>query len=131
MTKQEQPSRTLQNKDNNSIHVKCMTIHKSKGLEFGTVIMPFMSENLRSIDNLKLEASMSNDQLAYLVRISIDRDNTSIKNSYFEDNREMDEKISEEMRILYVAMTRAIRSFVYFNDLDHNTYCNWQSFLGG
>ena len=131
MTKQEQPSRTLQNKDNNSIHVKCMTIHKSKGLEFGTVIMPFMSENLGSIDNLKLEASMSNDQLAYLVRISIDRDNTSIKNSYFEDNREMDEKNSEEMRILYVAMTRAIRSFVYFNDLDHNTYCNWQSFLGG
>lgn len=95
----------------NSEAVKIMTIHGSKGLEFKGVIIPAIDKNVisRSISDLK-EAHMLIDNNKFLLKYNED-------NSESEDFKQavaikMEEVIDEEIRILYVAMTRAEKYIV-------------------
>lgn len=84
--------------------VQIMTIHKSKGLEFGTVFLPYLNSNtqpdtaeikyLRGI-GLGIKAP---DQRGIL-------QNTSVLNKVKKRDKELD--LEERKRQLYVAMTRA------------------------
>ena len=52
----------------------------------------------------------------------------TIQNQYFDQAIEQAEKSREETRILYVAMTRAIRSFSWI-DLEGKNSLSWQNLI--
>ena len=92
--------------------VLCMTVHKSKGLEFDTVIIPFTNKAFPSwysteilIDPVKKEVgwNFEADQSRYDMRNDL---YAKLKNEEVQKTR------AEETRILYVAMTRAIKNLV-------------------
>ena len=89
--------------------VRIMTIHKSKGLEFPVVIMPFAEEdyNRKPKDKLWLNAEESDFGLPKVLI-----DNSSAVEGFGENAKSVyDEKKQEELldniNVLYVALTRA------------------------
>ena len=123
LTSQKEERRTLfDHDDDNQVRVICSTIHHSKGLEYGTVILPFMNEDISNENKEKLNIYLSKDKFAYFVRF----DNGEIEhNSNYDATVEIKEQISEETRILYVALTRTIRNCIWFKDLDSNANVSW------
>ena len=122
-TFQEHNSRTKEANES-GIRVICTTIHASKGLEYGTVILPFTNNNISSLKNEGLTVNTYGKKVGYKYITK----NLSVRNEYFNEVEEMNETACEEMRILYVAMTRAIRNFVWLKDI--NTGINtWGSYL--
>lgn len=125
LTGQQQLSRDI-DANNEGVNLICTTIHKSKGLEFGTVILPYTDENISDMKKVKTDASYSEDKLAYFVQF-----NNGIReyNSNYDICTEGIEQISEESRILYVALTRAIRNCVWIDNLDRNPGISWSNFM--
>lgn len=92
--------------------ILCMTVHRSKGLEFDTVILPFTHRKFPSkydteiiIDPLSREAGwnfVSNEK------------NPDMRNDLYGKLKEQEiRKVrAEETRILYVAMTRAVNHLI-------------------
>ena len=124
-THQEEASR---NKvvESDEIQVLCTTIHKSKGLEYGTVILPFTNEDISNIDVGGLNVNVVDGKVSY--GFSYDK-KTSDYSGGFDQNTEIREKISEESRILYVALTRAIRNVVWLRDVDTDLENCWGRYL--
>jgi ATP-dependent exoDNAse (exonuclease V) beta subunit len=89
--------------------VRIMTIHKSKGLEFPVVIMPFAEEDYgrKPKDKLWLDADESSlDVPKFLV------DNSNAVEGYGENasllfNHKKQEELLDNINVLYVALTRA------------------------
>lgn len=79
--------------------VKVITIHKSKGLEYPLVLLPFIG-SWREIDGRTRQVPYPLEDGHYL-EIA---DKDSFKQAWDSAN---DERISEDMRLLYVALTRA------------------------
>ena len=115
VTGQERESRELFDTKENAVNVVCMTIHKSKGLEYGTIVLPYTSEDISDPNKEKLEANYSEDKLSYLIKF---RNKGIEHNSYYDHEQQIGEQISEESRVLYVALTRAIRNCIWFNNID-------------
>jgi ATP-dependent helicase/nuclease subunit A len=97
--------------------VRIMTIHKSKGLEFPIVIIANTSSNYSNKDISN--STVLHQKLGIGINI-LDEDNltsypsiikTSIKDSMIKDLK------SEELRMLYVAMTRAKEKLIIFGTL--------------
>jgi DNA helicase-2/ATP-dependent DNA helicase PcrA len=111
------------------IIVRCVTIHKAKGLEYGAVILPFCSAaiNVMKRANLHTFVKMEHGQyqIGYQLKLA---SGEKIRNSYFSEQTEKDERKREETRILYVAMTRAIRSFSWIIDDSKKTE-SWQQLI--
>ena len=112
--------------DDYGVHLLCTTIHKSKGLEYGTVILPYTSEDLGDIRKVKLNANYSESELSYSATFE---NKIRVYNSTYQDSKEVEEQIADESRILYVALTRAIRSCIWIHNLDRNPTISWASFL--
>ncbi len=112
--------------DDEGIHIICTTIHKSKGLEYGTVILPYTSEDIGDIKKVKLEAMYYDNSFAYTVQFE---NEIRERNSNFNETKEVTEQIAEESRILYVALTRAIRNFVWINNIDRTSEISWATLL--
>lgn len=127
LTGQRQLARTVE-ADDEGIHIICTTIHKSKGLEYGTVIMPYTYEDIGDVKKTKLDANYSENKLSYTVLFE---NGISEKNSNYNKEVEIDEQISEEARILYVALTRTIRNCVWIKDIDSDTIDSWGNLLEG
>ena len=53
------------------------------------------------------------------------------KNNNYSDEKEIIEQIAEESRILYVALTRAIRKCIWINNLDATSQISWGALLEG
>lgn len=103
------------------IKIICQTVHKSKGLEFGTVIMPYMERRLGKISGNAVYVSVdNNEKVGYMITY----DGEEYLNEYFDVDSEINEITMEEVRILYVAMTRAINRFVYITE-DKNNKNTW------
>ena len=88
--------------------IKVVTVHASKGLEYPLVLLPFVC-NVRKIDGNSTSPPMhhdvpDNDLVIQLAKNNRDNQADPATISF---NRANDERISEEMRLLYVALTRA------------------------
>lgn len=106
MTKQEELARNIE-VETDDIRVICTTVHKAKGLEYGCVIMPYMGMDIASMKKADLDVYVENEKLAYGIRIG-DEPNKKY-NSNYDVSQEQNERVNEESRVLYVALTRAIR----------------------
>lgn len=87
--------------------VKVTTIHKSKGLEYPIVILAFMSKDFSDIGK---RSPIIIDRDAGVGIKYFDRQNRVRSNNLLRthiENRVMEKNKEEEMRLLYVAMTRA------------------------
>lgn len=127
LTGQHQLSRSTE-VDDEGVHVICSTVHKSKGLEYGTVILPYTFEDVSDIKKVKLEANYNDNSLAYTVLFE---NGIRERNSNYSENKEVEEQIAEESRILYVALTRAIRNCIWINNIDSAPYISWATLLEG
>ena len=125
LTRQQQLAREI-DLDDGDIQYFCTTIHKSKGLEYATVILPYTNDDIGDIKKVKLEANYSESKLSYIVTFD-----NKIKeyNSNYDELVEINEQISEEARVLYVALTRAIRNCIWINDIDSNAKISWGTLL--
>lgn len=124
-TYQEEASRGKE-VESDDIQVICTTIHKSKGLEYGTVILPFTYEDISDIDVGGLNVNIVNGKVSY--GLSVSHSGTGYS-SGFDVKTETYEKMSEESRILYVALTRAIRNVVWLKDADTDIDSSWGHYL--
>lgn len=127
ITGQNYPSRDNTEKDS-TIRIISSTVHKSKGLEYGTVILPYTNNNLFSESKDGIDLGMINDKLSYYIRL---KQNINEFNDNYNKNEEIQESIREEARILYVALTRAIRNFIWIKDISKQTDLSWNYMLGG
>ena len=125
MTGQKQLSREIE-VDEDDIQLMCTTIHKSKGLEYGTVILPYTDDDISDLKKVKLDANYSGDKLSYMVLFE---NKVRERNSNYDENTEVNEQIAEESRILYVALTRTIRNCVWIHNLDSNPVVSWGSLM--
>lgn len=110
--------------DTNDIRIICLTVHKSKGLEYGTVIMPTTDKEIDKPHKDGLEVSYVDGKIGYCLSAN----GKQYSNSFYESKTEIKEMMMEESRILYVAMTRAIDNFIWFNNLDAKGN-NWGKML--
>lgn len=104
--------------------IQIMTIHKSKGLEFPVVIMPFVNEHISNSnkelwvnipDNLKLEIPVG-----LISSNNADENNPFVNEKLYEKNKTNLDIIN----LLYVAFTRAVDSLhlVFTDKTKSNTY---------
>ena len=116
--------------EENPIVVRSITVHKSKGLEYGSVILPYCSYAIDRMKKADLHISTSSTpEGAYHIGYQIKTiDNQIYQNDFFNMAVEKEEREREEMRILYVAMTRAIRSFSWFT-IDGKDTTSWQKMI--
>ena len=126
MTKQEELARNVEN-GTDDIRVICTTVHKAKGLEYGCVIMPYMGMDIASMKKADLDVYVENDKLAYGIRIG-DEPNKKY-NSNYDISQEQTERVNEESRVLYVALTRAIRNVVWMKDVKSKSKISWQNLM--
>lgn len=126
MTKQEELARNVEN-ETDDIRVICTTVHKAKGLEYGCVIMPYMGMDIASMKKADLDVYVENDKLAYGIRIG-DEPNKKY-NSNYDISQEQTERVNEESRVLYVALTRAIRNVVWMKDVKAKSKISWQNLM--
>lgn len=88
--------------------VNIMTIHKSKGLEFPVVILPYLDWKKKSKQkDLWVEL---NDEEIESLEVGIVSESEELKDSTLKDqyNIETDKKVLDQMNVLYVACTRAV-----------------------
>lgn len=126
MTKQEELARNIE-VETDDIRVICTTVHKAKGLEYGCVIMPYMGMDIASMKKADLDVYVENEKLAYGIRIG-DEPNKKY-NSNYDVSQEQNERVNEESRVLYVALTRAIRNVVWMKDIKSKSKISWQNLM--
>lgn len=96
------------------VRVVCTTVHKSKGLEYDTVIMPITTDSIDTMHRNGLDVTYVDGKVGYCLSV----DGESIANEYFYMEDEIEEIEKEEARILYVALTRSISKFCWFNKIE-------------
>lgn len=106
----------------------CTTVHKSKGLEYTHVIVPFCNFELESIKGNELIVKGKD------IGIQLKIGESLIHNDIFsnEKDHEKRSKVQEETRILYVAMTRAEKTFTWLKGLNSESQKvkeSWQKLL--
>ena len=108
--------------DDNS--VKIMSIHKSKGLEFPYVIIADTSKGFNKQDAYKQMVLSKETGVGMRIR----NDNLFTRyhslSSNATENAILFSSISEELRVLYVAMTRAKEHLTFFINVCDNTLPN-------
>jgi ATP-dependent exoDNAse (exonuclease V) beta subunit len=116
--------------DERDLAIQCITVHKSKGLEYGHVIMPFCSASINYIKKTQLHVSTVKKGNRYQIGYSMSVGGTgeTVRNDYYDESVEQSEKAREEARVLYVAMTRAIRSFSWIA-IEGKQNLSWQNLI--
>lgn len=97
--------------------IRILTVHKAKGLEFKTVIIPFCNWKLDNEANIiwcrPQQAPFNNLDLVPV------KYNNTMKNSYFADDyyEEKMKSFVDNLNLLYVAFTRAEKNLFVFGEL--------------
>lgn len=101
----------------NDDSLKIMTIHKSKGLEFHTVIMPFCDWKLTADSRSLLWCEPKDEPFDTLELIPV-KSVDYMKHSIYNDdyNKEFMYQIVDNLNILYVGTTRAISNLIIFTE---------------
>ena len=114
--------------------VKCMTIHKSKGLEFDYVILPETSHefvpNKRDLEVIINRDIFENVNIAY--KIILGNDIKTVSNDLYKELKfdEKQEIIGEETRLFYVALTRAKKELYVHKKSITSSYINsWMTLI--
>lgn len=111
--------------------VRIMTIHKSKGLEFPIVILGAMDKQFNLMD-LKGKYLLHKD-FGFAVKYIDPIKRISYTTLYFEavKNQKLREQLAEEMRVLYVALTRAKEKLVMIGNVNsvEKKLDKWQEIL--
>ena len=97
--------------------IKAMTIHKSKGLEFHTVIMPFCDWKLTADERSLLWCEPKVEPFKKLSLLPI-MSKSEMKDSVFamDYNEEFMYQIVDNLNIIYVATTRAKSNLIIFTE---------------
>jgi len=112
--------------------VRIMTMHKSKGLEFPAVILMDLQKSVRgrrSNEKLRMDISSSGGALG-LYLPAVQRRKHSIMDSQGReafDIRVLRKNISEETRLLYVAMTRAMQKLCLIGSVKDGEEALWMN----
>ncbi len=125
LTKQQELARAVA-EDQTGIKFLCTTVHKAKGLEYGTVILPFTGQAIDNLKKANTDVNYSSSKLAYSIKVD---ENKKDCNSNYDSQEEIGQRICEEARILYVALTRAIRNCIWMKDVDKKSNMSWSNFL--
>ena len=114
----------------NTSNIQCITVHKSKGLEYGHVIVPFAAFRIDELKQAKMNVSITEQDNTIQIGYSLERDEKlgTYRNTFYNAQSEKAERSREESRILYVAMTRSIRSFSWIVQ-DDRKGLSWQSII--
>ena len=122
-------SRTLA-RDVTDLPIQCVTVHKAKGLEYGHVILPFCSFPIDLIKQSRLHISTdrTDGNLKIGYSINFGEGGRPFQNMFYNESLEKSEMSREEARILYVAMTRSIRSFSWI-DFPRRRDLSWQALI--
>ncbi len=96
--------------------VNIMTIHKSKGLEFPVVIIPFLDWKRKSISR-ELWVELDDEAIEQL-EVAVVTESDSLKDSSIakQYERETDKKVLDQMNVLYVACTRAVEQLYILSE---------------
>ena len=107
-----------QNKDDNN-SVRIMTIHKSKGLEYSICYYPglYPSFNISDLN----ERFMYSNKYGIICSSFNDGIDTTIYKELLKDDY-INEEISEEIRLFYVALTRAKEKMIIVMDINDDNY---------
>ena len=110
---------------NDYTSVYIMTVHKSKGLEYDTVIMPAM--NNRLVPGERTSILPGKDKVAWTFEPG---KSNQMKSRWYEElQQEAAQKgMAEETRMLYVAMTRAVNRLILLVN-NWQTYESWSSLI--
>lgn len=95
--------------------VVCMTVHKSKGLEFHTVVLPLTNRSFfASGDRLVVDEADDEGRIRVGWYLRPPRNGDAMQNSHHSDlyRGDRQESAREETRLLYVALTRVKRHLV-------------------
>ena len=107
-------SKTIQSDEIEGIRI--MTIHKSKGLEFDNVIIPFCNWEMEKKGTLWCETKNKPAPYNKLPLLPIDFSRDKLIGTVFEDDykEEHFQNIVDNLNLLYVAFTRASRNLFVF-----------------
>jgi ATP-dependent exoDNAse (exonuclease V) beta subunit len=146
LTKQEEEQREYLLDEGKNANILCLTVHKSKGLEFDTIIMPYCDEELTStrktgyvdliVENQKKSGLKMKYTAGYKIVLGKKQGDSwlkELKSNLYENQikNEKEYRKEEETRLLYVAMTRAIKNYIYFNNSSSNKKDTWQNLIKG
>ena len=106
--------------DNDGAAVKIVTVHKSKGLEYGIVYCPFLGypKTLQKPNEKWPVFRSSSSGQATLVLLP----DGDLKNEALEEIKS--ELFQESLRLLYVALTRAKHQVVIYADVNGKSFTN-------
>lgn len=122
-TNRSEPCAEIDN-DFDSTYVYCMTVHKAKGLEFDTVFIPFTNNSFRIHEKSQILVNESSLEVGWKLYFN----EYKMMNQFY-SHIHKDEVLNvyaEECRILYVALTRAIRKLIVYTEQDYknNTWAD-------
>jgi len=111
------------------VGIKCVTVHKAKGLEYGFVIVPYADFPIDKLKDDQIDVTFVDGKVGY--RISNADSRRVLGTTNYSENAEIEQRVREEARNLYVAMTRSIRAFSYVHINNSRVKESWQALLAG
>ncbi len=119
--------------------ILCMTVHKAKGLEFDTVILPFTNEIYKTWDQTEVVIDPVEQKVGWNYTGDKEKKDRitnypAMGNSLYKElkRKNIDGICKEEARILYVAMTRTIRNLICIvPNAKDNTWASLIEEVGG
>lgn len=119
--------------ESNFSKVQLMTIHKSKGLQFETVIIPGLDRVGRPTDSRLIlfdNAYQSNGSQTSLIAPMRSPEETGDRLYQFVSRRHFERDNNELARLLYVGFTRAKRDLYLFANLKSDSEGGWRKPIG-
>ncbi|PHF12212.1 hypothetical protein COF83_25060 [Bacillus toyonensis] len=122
-TNREEDEIQVQDLEKGLDHVHILTVHRAKGLEYHTVIIPF-TERQFTTSFSKIIFDEQKEKIGWFIRKP---GFVPKQNEYYKalNQEEDDEAIKEETRLLYVAMTRAKNQLVIIRNRKNEMYDWW------